>query len=58
MKVLKEKVKAKGNDFNLKVRNTRKLTLFDDESTKMIIIFIYEGYGVKNITWILSNSRG
>ena len=27
---------------------TRKMTLFDDESTKMIIVFIYEGNGIKN----------
>ena len=40
------------------IRNTKKMTLFDDENTKMIVIFIYEGYEVKNSEWILSKSRG
>ena len=51
MKLSKEKVKPKGNDFNLKKthENHKENDIFDDESTKMIIIFIYKGYGVKNV---------
>ena len=40
-----------------RIRSTRKLTLFDDKNTKMRIIFIYEGNGIKNRAWILSKSR-
>ena len=31
-----------------RIEITREMILFDDESTKMIIIFIYEGYELKN----------
>ena len=41
-----------------RIRNTKKMTLFDDENTKLIIIFIYEGYGVKNRAWTFQNHEG
>ena len=60
--IIERKSKTEGKWLQLegrrRMRNTRKMTLFDDESTKMIIIFIYEGYGVKNRAWILSKLRG
>ena len=60
--IIERKSKTEGKWLQIedktRIRNTRKMTLFDDESTKMIIIFIYEGYGVKNRAWILSKSRG
>ena len=60
--IIERKSKTEGKWLQIedktRIRNTRKMTLFDDESTKMIIIFIYEGYEVKNSAWILSNSRG
>ena len=59
--IIERKSKTEGKWLQIedktRIRNTRKMTLFDDESTKMIIIFIYEGYGVKNRAWILSKSR-
>ena len=60
--IIERKSKTEGKWLQIedktRIRNTRKMTLFDDESTKMIIIFIYEGYGVKNRAWILSKLRG
>ena len=46
-----EKSKPKGNDpfeGGKRIRNTRKLTLSDDESTEMRIIFIYQRSEIKN----------
>ena len=40
-----------------RIRNTRKMTLFDDENTKVRTILIYEGDEIKNSAWILSKSQ-
>ena len=60
--IIERKSKTEGKWLQIedktRIKNTRKMTFFDDESTKMIIIFIYEGYGVKNKEWILSKLRG
>ena len=39
------------------IRNTKKMTLFEDENTEMEIILIYEGNEIKIWAWILSKSQ-
>ena len=56
---IKTKTKGKWPQFEAKkyIRNTKTTTLFDDENTKLEIIFIYEGNEIKIRAWILSKSQ-
>ena len=59
--IIKRKSKSEGKwlpfEGRKRIRITRKMTLFDNENTKLTIIFIYEGNGIKNRASIFSTSR-
>ena len=56
--IIERKSKSEGKwlpfEGRKRIRITSRMTLFDDENTKLTIIFIYEGNGIKNRASILS----
>ena len=59
--IIERKSKSEGKwlpfEGRKRIRITRKMTFSDDENTKLRIIFIYEGNGIKNRASILSKSQ-